>query len=356
MWKELEGAFAVEVSHESRVSSKKEVMAQAVGEDPVAQYLIDTGRVLRERPDGRLFIECPWHEEHTEGVGDDSSTAYWPAHTGGYAQGHFKCLHASHAGKTRGDFLDAIGYLGHEADQEFGVLPGDVPHTDGEPITDVDGMFSDFVLREEEVNEMEEAEFLIPNMIVRGHVTAYVAAANGGKTTIFIHLCEQLTAKGLNVMYINADGSPGDLKRHFEHAQKHDYKVLSPDARRGGSAAAVVQTFQKIARKGADLGDYVFIFDTLKKFTDVINKRQAKEFYTLLRKLSVMGATICLLGHTNKYAGADGEAIFEGTGDLRTDVDDLIYLDNMKNEALGRLEVTTRPNKVRATFEKRSFF
>ena len=49
----------------------------------------------------------------------------------------------------------------------------------------------------------------------------------------------------------------------------------------------------------------VFIFDTLKKMTDVINKRAAKDLLATLRGLSTKGMTIILLAHTNKYKGAD---------------------------------------------------
>jgi hypothetical protein len=72
-----------------------------------------------------------------------------------------------------------------------------------------------------------------------------------------------------------------------------------------------------------------------------------------MRAITVKGATICLLGHTNKYKGEDGNQIFEGTADLRNDLDELIYLDSFNSGAT--LEVTTRPDKVRAEFAPKSF-
>ncbi len=217
------------------------------------------------------------------------------------------------------------------------------------------GFFDDLTLREEDVKKMAEAEFLIPDMIVRGHVAAYVAPGNGGKTTIFIYLCEQLVKLGLEVFYINVDGSPGDLKRHFAHSAIHGYRVIAPDARDGKSPADVLGKLREMAKSNADLANQVFIFDTLKKFVDVIDKRMAKELYQLFRNLTVKGATICLLGHTNKYNDAEGNAIYEGTADLRNDLDELIYLDVYKNEANNTLEVTTRPDKVRAEFSPKSY-
>ena len=60
----------------------------------------------------------------------------------------------------------------------------------------------------------------------------------------------------------------------------------------------------QLAISETSLSGYVFIFDTLKKFVDVINKKNAKDFLKLMRKLSTKGATVCLLGHTNKYTDA----------------------------------------------------
>lgn len=87
----------------------------------------------------------------------------------------------------------------------------------------------------------------------------------------------------------------------------------------------------------------------------MIDKSKAAEFFKLTRSLSVKGATIILLGHTNKHKDDEGNTVFEGTGDLRNDVDELIYLDCFKNETDGTLEVTTRPDKVRAVLAPRTF-
>jgi hypothetical protein len=98
----------------------------------------------------------------------------------------------------------------------------------------------------------------------------------------------------------------------------------------------------------------IFIFDTLKKMTDVIAKSKAKGLYQTLRGLSAKGMTIVLLSHTNKYKDLDGNYIYEGTGDLRTDVDDMVYMIPIKNDD-GTMTVSTNPDKVRGTFEPITF-
>ena len=77
--------------------------------------------------------------------------------------------------------------------------------------TDVAGLFQSLVLTSEDVAKMDDAVFYIRNMIVRGHVGAYLSPGNGGKTTLFTYFSEQLAKQGLKVLYINVDGSPSDL-------------------------------------------------------------------------------------------------------------------------------------------------
>jgi hypothetical protein len=103
-----------------------------------------------------------------------------------------------------------------------------------------------------------------------------------------------------------------------------------------------------------NLSGHVFIFDTLKKMTDVINKSSAKRLLRLLRSLTAKGATIILLAHTNKYKDSDGKPVYEGTGDMRSDVDELIYLIPEKNPD-GSMTVSVEPDKTRALLEKMTF-
>ena len=111
----------------------------------------------------------------------------------------------------------------------------------------------------------------------------------------------------------------------------------------------VVNRIISMNQLDSDYSRLVFIFDTLKKMTDVISKGKSKELYKTLRGLTAKGMTIVLLAHTNKYKDSEGNYIFEGTGDLRTDVDDMIYMIPKKNEDRS-LTVSTQPDKVRGDF------
>ena len=81
-------------------------------EDPVAQYLLSSWEVRIEETE-RLFIRCPFDDQHTSESGP-TETVYHLAGSGGFERGHFKCLHAHCAGREDKEFLDALGYSEHD--------------------------------------------------------------------------------------------------------------------------------------------------------------------------------------------------------------------------------------------------
>lgn len=112
LWSALDQRFSIEPATEGKVSTKLDRLRQATHADPVAAHLFITSRVRSQDREGRLHIVCPWEDQHTSASHDgDTSTTYWPAHTGGYVNGHFKCLHAHCAARSDGEFKAAIGYV-----------------------------------------------------------------------------------------------------------------------------------------------------------------------------------------------------------------------------------------------------
>ena len=97
------------------------------------------------------------------------------------------------------------------------------------------------------------------------------------------------------------------------------------------------------------------IFDTLKKYADLMSKGGTRTFLTLLRSLTLRGATVLLLGHTNKHRGPDGKLVFEGVGDVRNDVDELLYIEAGEKDAAGMVTLTIRPDKARCAVREASF-
>ena len=211
---------------------------------------------------------------------------------------------------------------------------------------------NEFRLTDDEVAEIKDPEWAITNIAPRGHVVAIAAPPSAGKTTILFHLAKQHTQK-FNVVYVHADTNPSDAKSYFEQAKVHDVAYLTPDMKVGKSMADVVSRLEALSNSDADLNDELWVFDTLKKMTDMIDKSRLKGLLQTLRKLSSRGMTVILLAHTNKHKDSEGNHVFEGTGDLRADVDELIYLEKMEEDET--LVVSTRPDKVRAEVTKMTF-
>lgn len=208
---------------------------------------------------------------------------------------------------------------------------------------------------DEMMSKIENSKFAFKRLIVQGHICAIVAKPNGGKTTVMTYAAGKMAQVGYQVLYINVDAGAADLKFYHAHANRNGYTLLAPDMIEGESARTVVQLLEEMARSGSDLSGVVLIFDTLKKFVEVMNKSQGKVFYALIRKLTAMGATAVLLGHTNKYEDENGKPIYEGTGDLKSDIDELIYLIPVKGED-GTITVSTEVDKERAATENATFY
>lgn len=88
---------------------RRQRLMDVASEDPIVVALSEQGLIRSQGRDGGLNIVCPFVGEHTTGEGAESSTMYYPPNTGGFAQGNFKCLHASCVGRTRGMFLSLLG-------------------------------------------------------------------------------------------------------------------------------------------------------------------------------------------------------------------------------------------------------
>lgn len=203
------------------------------------------------------------------------------------------------------------------------------------------------------VKGINDARFAWLKLIPEGHIVAVCAKPNGGKTTVFTHAAADMAKDGYAVVYINADASAGDLRDYCDHATDHGYTLINPDMS-GKNNEFAVETLKKMAARDENYSNTVLILDTLKKFTDMMAKNKGKAFYSMLRSLSTKGMTVIALAHTNKYDGEDGMPMYEGTADLRSDCDDLIYLIPVKNPD-GSMTVSTMIDKSRAALEETTF-
>lgn len=203
----------------------------------------------------------------------------------------------------------------------------------------------------EQVAKLADQKYIEPGLIVHGHIIVLPAPPNAGKTSIvFFHLAPRWTGQ-YTVLYVDADSNPSDVKRMHAHAAKSGIRYITPDYIEGGSAEKTLKDFQSLAATDADLSSYVLVIDTLKKFANVLQKEGMRALMKLFRKLSSKGMTVLLLAHTNKYRDPEGNLVFEGVGDLKSDCDEMIFFEPKENSD-GSLTVSTRRDKSRALIGK----
>lgn len=115
--------------------TKAERLDNVRNKDPVIAKLKERNLLLRTRTDGGADLICPFEAEHTSPRAPGDCT-YFPPHTGGFSQAHFKCLHSHCATRSDDDFFEAIGiepkaYRGNgsaqaiHSDESINIIPAE---------------------------------------------------------------------------------------------------------------------------------------------------------------------------------------------------------------------------------------
>ena len=79
-------------------------------------------------------------------------------------------------------------------------------------------------------------------------------------------------ARERDVVYVDSDTPPDEAKRKLRIAREHGIRYLTPEFKVGTSMSNVVEMLEQRANSDDDLTGQVWIFDTLKKMTNVIQK------------------------------------------------------------------------------------
>lgn len=206
----------------------------------------------------------------------------------------------------------------------------------------------DMAIKKHDVVSIESAEILHPIGIVKNHLQVWPAAGNGGKTTTHFAIAKQLALAGMDVIYINADISPADVGYYYDQVESiHNFQLVVPDMK--ASLQIANDVLRLLASADENLSNTIIYLDTFKKFVSMMDKTAIADFNSTLRQIQAKGATITCLSHTNK----DDET-YEGTGDIRNDADELIFMHNVKI-ADNKMLISTEPDKVRSKIEPASF-
>lgn len=261
-----------------------------------------------------------------------------------------------------GDYTAAVRELarqgyGESRERQQVTSEGERTGTQPKNLTESMGGFS---VPKKYVDGIGSEEFLIDNLLIKNHILTVIGESGAGKTAFFyFHGARHMAERGAKVYYVDADSPPSDHKKMMAYREQHGFNWIIPDVNEGKSVDGFKKTLLDLADRQESLEDAVFIFDTLKKFVNTMSKDSIKTFYTLMRRLTKLGATVALLGHANKYRDGDGNLIFEGCNDIKSDSDELIFFSHQSTHDKGT-DVTTMIDpsvgaKVRGLFKPFSF-
>ena len=164
---------------------------------------------------------------------------------------------------------------------------------------------------------------ILGRIALRGQATVLYAAPGTGKTFLTIHLLCDAIERGVlepeKLFYLNMDDNSNGLITKVRIAELHGFHMLAPGHK--NFEAKLFASKLKEMTDGDTAKGVVVILDTLKKFTNLMDKGSSSEFGSLVRNFVMKGGSVIALAHTNKNPGADGKPIHAGTSDIVEDFD-----------------------------------
>jgi hypothetical protein len=201
--------------------------------------------------------------------------------------------------------------------------------------------------------------YVLGELAILGQLTAFYAKPNSGKTLLTIHLLIEAinkgNIKGDDVFYINADDNFKGLLNKLQLAEKYKFHMIAPGFKDFNTihfGNYLTQLMEANESRGK-----VIILDTLKKFTNIMDKNISSGFARQMRMFVTKGGTIIMLAHTNKNRDNDGKVVFSGTSDIVDDVDCAYTLDvNDNNSGLTEKAVIFENIKSRGDVAKQAAY
>jgi phage/plasmid primase-like uncharacterized protein/archaellum biogenesis ATPase FlaH len=171
--------------------------------------------------------------------------------------------------------------------------------------------------------------WVLDRLALMGQITIIFAKPNSGKTLLTLRMLIDSvkggSISGEHVYYLNSDDTMKGLTTKAELAAQYQIKMLA-SGYNGFKNSHLAVLLEQLTERNEAKGK-VLILDTLKKFSDLMNKTESSAFNEIMRGFVSKGGTVIALAHTNKARDADGKVIFQGTSDTVDDADCCYTLD-----------------------------
>jgi KaiC/GvpD/RAD55 family RecA-like ATPase len=336
LWDHLTEHFAVETPREMKHTERMRGPSLDI-EDPVADFLEAEGLVLETDARGALLIECPWQDEHSSGTPGDTSTVWFRAGTNGHSTGHFKCLHAHCEGRTRREYLVAVGYQEDLASMFEDLGPDPEAGKDDKTLAEL----SAFAFKLQPIHEFAaqpSGGWIVKNVIPRAELGIIYGASGSGKTFIILDIAlavargvpwRGLRVKQGRVVYIVAEGAGGFRKRVRAYAQQNgidlkDVDVLVLDAVPNLLDDKQVKLLTQAIEAAGEIS--MIVVDTFAQMTPGANENAAEDMGKAINHVRSVGrrvgACVVLVHHAGKDAakGARGWSGLRAAADFELEV------------------------------------
>lgn len=214
-------------------------------------------------------------------------------------------------------------------------------------------------LKEKKMNKQERERalnmtFFVERLIPSGFHLVLYGAAGSGKTTVMLHLCEQIVKQhpDTEIFYLYLDGQLGMAAAYEEHLEESGIAERYNIITEGNADENLTLIEEMVKTKEVDPSKLVVVLDTLKFLNrNILSKDANAGAMHRIKALTNKGVTFITLHHTNK----DGEN-FAGTAEIEQDSDALLKIETVDGEApYSKISTINEGGRVRFFLKPRSF-
>ena len=199
------------------------------------------------------------------------------------------------------------------------------------------------------MREAREQIFLMGAIILLGQYSVIYAAPNIGKTLLALYfLIESIKAGRIDpntFYYVNVDDDFPGLVDKLALAEEYGFHMLAPGFQGFSESDLLAAVIELIDSDQAR--DTIIILDTLKKFTNLMDKTRSSGFNRVIRKFVMKGGTCIALAHVNKNRDSSGKAVYAGTSDIIDDADCAYVLDVVSSDVDDQTRTVEFENRKR---------
>lgn len=279
------------------------------GNDEIALWLEENNIAKGIGDNGKLFLDCPFSENHTDGKIGETDTTYLPSRPG-FPDSLFHCSHASCLDRSNAEFENALGITASYFDV--------IEETIEEKLEKKKKLDKFSVINIGDYMKRPDPQWLIKGLLPEKGTYQFYGGSGDGKTfavlDMMIALCRGVSWNGLRVMkkcrvvYICAEGAGGFITRlkAIAHKYKIDLSNLDFGVIADTPSFRTMDDVKIVQNKIKEFGVVdIVIIDTFAQVTAGGDENSGKDMGLALKHIDILRASLdCAVGIVH-HAGKD---------------------------------------------------